>query len=433
MKATSFCGYYVDGDRERLPYEADALINQLSHYAVDAEYSIARRTMQYLIYHPTWPTEWSLQNTMLAWNDYLYTGDLSFIQKYYSELQKKIIIPLEGSNGLISTKTNLQTPEFLHSIHIEKDFDGKHGLKDIVDWPVRSNYIGTEKQYAGEADGFVFSNYNSVINAYYYHDLLLMQKIATVLHKTVDALFYETKAAHVYKSYQQIFRDSATGLIKDGDTTNHSSLHANMFALAFGLIRKADTKNVVQFIKSRRMACSVYGAQFLLESLFDSGQDAYAVDLLGSTSQRSWYNMIKAGSTITMEAWDTLYKPNLDLNHAWGAVPANIIVRKLMGVVPISPGGDTIQIKPMLGNLKFAKLTTTLATGTVFVSYQKNSMQDQVEIHIPGATVANIILPCHLKFTHVFMNGKLLSVQPNQEGYFELKNIESGNYSIVIK
>ncbi|NDD49049.1 MAG: hypothetical protein EBZ28_04215, partial [Alphaproteobacteria bacterium] len=24
MKATSFCGYYVDGDRERIPYEADA-------------------------------------------------------------------------------------------------------------------------------------------------------------------------------------------------------------------------------------------------------------------------------------------------------------------------------------------------------------------------------------------------------------------------
>jgi hypothetical protein len=31
---------YVDGDRERIPYEADAYINMLSHYAVDSEYSI---------------------------------------------------------------------------------------------------------------------------------------------------------------------------------------------------------------------------------------------------------------------------------------------------------------------------------------------------------------------------------------------------------
>jgi len=44
MKATSFCGLYIDGDRERIPYEGDALINQLSHYAVDDEYSLARRT-----------------------------------------------------------------------------------------------------------------------------------------------------------------------------------------------------------------------------------------------------------------------------------------------------------------------------------------------------------------------------------------------------
>ncbi len=80
IKATSFTGYYVDGDRERIPYEADALINQLSHYAVDAEYSMARRSMVYMLYHPTWPTEWSLQNVLLAWNDYLYTGDDAFIK-----------------------------------------------------------------------------------------------------------------------------------------------------------------------------------------------------------------------------------------------------------------------------------------------------------------------------------------------------------------
>jgi len=42
IKATSFAGIYVDGDRERIPYEADALINQLCHYSVDREFSIAQ-------------------------------------------------------------------------------------------------------------------------------------------------------------------------------------------------------------------------------------------------------------------------------------------------------------------------------------------------------------------------------------------------------
>lgn len=71
VKATSFTGFYVDGDRERIPYEADALIDQLSHYSTDAEFNMAKRSLNYLIFHPTWPTEWSLQNVLIAWNDYL--------------------------------------------------------------------------------------------------------------------------------------------------------------------------------------------------------------------------------------------------------------------------------------------------------------------------------------------------------------------------
>ena len=42
QKATPFLGVYADGNRERMPYEADANIQQMSHFAVDREYSIGR-------------------------------------------------------------------------------------------------------------------------------------------------------------------------------------------------------------------------------------------------------------------------------------------------------------------------------------------------------------------------------------------------------
>ncbi len=35
IKATTFADIYIDGDRERRPYEADAYIQQLGHYAID--------------------------------------------------------------------------------------------------------------------------------------------------------------------------------------------------------------------------------------------------------------------------------------------------------------------------------------------------------------------------------------------------------------
>ncbi len=71
IKATSFCGIYVDGDRERIPYEADAYINQLAHYGTDLEFSMARYSVDYLMEWPTWPTEWIMQSILMLWYDYM--------------------------------------------------------------------------------------------------------------------------------------------------------------------------------------------------------------------------------------------------------------------------------------------------------------------------------------------------------------------------
>ena len=432
MKATSFAGYYVDGDRERLPYEADALINQLSHYAVDAEYSLARRTMAYLLFHPTWPTEWSLQNILLAWNDYLYTGDDRFIRNYYPELQKKMLMPLAASNGLISTTAKFQDDDFLRSIHINKIFDGKRGLKDIVDWPQRGNYIGPEKEYGGETDGFVFTDYNAVVNAFYYRTLVLMQRIALAIGKESDAAHYLAKAKEHYRSFQQVFRDPATGLIRDGDTTAHTSLHANMFALAFGLIPHQDIPAVTSFIKSRKMACSVYGSQFLLDALYEAGEQDYALSLLTATTERSWYHMIRLGSTVSLEAWDKAYKPNLDWNHAWGAAPANIIVRRLMGVTPLTPGSDTLRIQPQVGPLRFARLRTRTIKGEVSVAFQRNKGTEQYDVSIPGSTSAELMIPVTSENKKLLLNGKAVS-PAIVKGYYRFPILASGKYQILLQ
>lgn len=49
IKATTFAGVYVDGDRERIPYEADAYINQLGHYYTDREFALAWHSHEYLL------------------------------------------------------------------------------------------------------------------------------------------------------------------------------------------------------------------------------------------------------------------------------------------------------------------------------------------------------------------------------------------------
>jgi hypothetical protein len=141
------------------------------------------------------------------------------------------------------------------------------------------------------------------------------------------------------------------------------------------------------------MACSVYGAQFLMDGLYNAGEADYALELLASKAKRSWYNMIRVGSTISLEAWDYEYKVNLDWNHAWGAAPANVIPRGLWGIKPKTPGFGVTTIKPQMSKLKNSEIEVPTVRGTIKAKYTYNGARLQTyEIEIPGNMVAEFSL-----------------------------------------
>lgn len=406
VKATSFTGFYVDGDRERIPYEADALIDQLSHYSTDAEFNMAKRTLNYLIFHPTWPTEWSLQNVLIAWNDYLYSGDSRLVRRLYPELKSKLLTGLAREDGLISTRTGKQTPELLKSIHFS-GFNSSSKLEDIVDWP-----------QPGETDGFVYRDYNAVVNAFYYEDLKLMHKLSLSLGFGGDAARYEAMAEKVKRSFIDVFVDKASGLVVDGEGTKHSSLHANMFALAFGLVPEGDLSRVLAFVHSRGMACSVYGAQYLLEGLYEADDPDYAIRLITSRGVRGWFNMLWEGATMTMEAWGQECKPNQDWNHAWGTAPANYIVRDLMGVQPVAAGFRTVRIRPQPGKLAHASLDYLTVRGRMKVSFSNGVGRFGLTVELPGNMEGDVYMPLEPGDGPVTMDGR--KVDAVRDGNFWL-------------
>ena len=421
IEATSFAGVYLDGDRERIPYEGDALLNQLSHYAVDREYTLARFSLEYMIFHPTWPTEWNLRIVQMAWYDYLYTGDPRSIAKYYDDLKAKSLIALAEDNGLISTLKGKLTPEVLDSIH----FKGSN-FRDIVDWP-HSGLAGNENEESGETDGYVFNDFNAVVNAYHYFALNSMKKFAELLGKQEDEEFFAAQIEKVRKSYQEVFFDPTRGVYKDGDATDHASLHANMFALAFGLTPEEHIDSVTKFVESRGVACSVYGAQFLLDATYQGNNADYGLAIMTAEGLRGWLNMLKAGSTISMEAWDDRYKPNQDWNHAWGAAPANIIPRKLVGVEPTSPGCATIQIKPQVASLKNVEAIVPTIRGPIEVKVdQRETNRFLLTVNVPGNIQAVVYLPAVSDDDVLSVDGNRVANAEREGAYWKLSDIGSG-------
>lgn len=426
VKANTFNGDYAASQRERMMYEADAYIHQLGHYATDREFMTARYSLENMIYHATWPTEWISHSIMMVWMDYLHTGDIDVIKKNYKEIQPKLMMALTMPNGLISTRTGLVTEEFCRSIHYKGN-----ALKDIVDWPWGSMSTALK---GGETDDYQFEDYNTVVNAFHYHTLLLMEKMARAIGEKGDAQVYAKRKKDFYKKFQQAFFDEKRGVYVDGIGTEHASLHANLYPLAFGLVPEKQKASVLEYIKTKDMACGVYSANYLLEGLFDAGEADYAMKLLTSESDRSWYNMLRVGATMTTEAWDNKYKSNNGWSHAWSSSPAHILPRKVMGIEPVEPGFRRISIRPRPAGLSWAEAKLPTIRGAVISKFTVSPDMFNLSVSIPANMLADVYLPLpgETKDYRLLCDGAPVKKAKVENGYIRIPDIASGRHTFEL-
>jgi len=183
LQATPFLGVYVDGERQRIPYEGDAYIRMLGHYAVGREFAVQRSTHEFLLRNPTWPTEWQMHSLFMAWEDYMATGNSESLVRNYGLPARKTLVGLARSDGLISTTSGRQDKAFLAAIALASG-----ELRDLVDWPplLAAGVVGLDP-VPGETDSFVFTDYNAVVNTFHYRALRTMADIARALDRDADA------------------------------------------------------------------------------------------------------------------------------------------------------------------------------------------------------------------------------------------------------
>ncbi|KAF3902863.1 hypothetical protein AA313_de0207895 [Arthrobotrys entomopaga] len=368
MRATTAFACYIDGNRERVPYEADAYINFQSHMVCDANPAVGRYTIEFLLANPTWPTEWSYHMPMLANAEYWVTGSTTVCNNNYDALKAKLLMnKARASDGLINSV-------------------------GIIDWPAgERDSFGLLPDGTTDPSSQIGPAVNAVVNAFYYNALNKMAEIAAATNRPSDVTLFQNTAQRVYTSYNAVFFDNATGKYIDGEGSTHSSLHANMFPLAFDLVPPQYQSQVADFVQSRGMACSPYGAQYLLEGLFKANRAAYVLSLItNSATKRSWNNFLANNSTMTWEAWDIQYKPNLTWNHAWSGAPAYIIARYVMGVSPLTPGFTKIMVSPQLGSLTSVSGAVATVRGSVTVTYSNGKLDVTVP---PGTEALKVIVP----------------------------------------
>ena len=148
----------------------------------------------------------------------------------------------------------------------------------------------------------------------------------------------------------------------------------------------------------------------MLEALFANEAGAKALELITAEGDRSWKHMLDSGTTITWEAWDQKYKPNQDWNHAWGASPANLLPRFVLGVQPLCAGWKCAVIRPNPGKLSAASGKVPTPRGPVMVDW-KNAGTFQISVTLPDGMSARFELPASAESRGVYVDGKPAKAQ----------------------
>ena len=347
-------------------------------------------------------TEWTVLPLIMARDDALHTGDLSFVRAHYDGLVASAL------GGLIDPTVGLVRSDEV-----------------LIDWP------------PGQRDSYVLSVFNSVANAFAYRGLRALVEIAGWLDRPADAAKHAVTAAALK---QVINRKMWNGTaFCDGICSNvsHTAFHSTMYLLAFGAVDDAHRPAAWQYLRRRidppfgrsppgappppppppraslspssrsawpppppagarlGMPCSSYAAQFALEALYvgnEADHGASALQVLTSDAKHTWRHMMARGATATMEAWDTDEKPNLTWSHVWSASPGFLIPWLLFGLRCLTPGCSELRVQPAVGSLREASYTLPTVKGPVEVRVTQDALHASTAAEGSHVEVA-LVLP----------------------------------------
>jgi len=403
---TSF-GIFIDGNRERKPYGADAYLSQLAQLSLINDPRMSYVTIDYLLKNPSSILEWSFFTIEMVKEQYLNFGDKIFLRKNYDELKNRLFL------DKINSKSLLDVTDSLGNYHLEIK---NEILKPIIDWPpierkdfelrqqsffefIKINFEIWYRKFRkltfyiysldylqsyhelkidylkNEKLNEIYPN-NFVVNAYLLNSVNSMRYISKELDLKNDYIFYDCFYKNLKQSLKNNFYNQKSNFFWDTDLKNSSSFHSNLFGVLFNVVESDNKKIIKKHLISDLSKPSVFISHFFLKMLYQNNFDDIALLYLKSHSERSWSSMINNGLTMTSEVWQEDTKKDMDYSHAWGSSPTYHIIRNIVGLNPVDPFYDKIIISPKPGNLESfsSKVVTPKGIFKIEYIFNKNNI-----------------------------------------------------------
>ncbi len=336
-------------------------------------------------------TPWGSAYIIIPWYMYLYYSDVEILKVHYQGMKKYI--------NYLSTKTDQQ------GLIVENE---------LGEWvPPTPTEI---------PPSFVSS-------AYYYYDLTLMRKMASILGKESDATSFNEIAELTKSAFNQKYYNAETHSYSIGRQG------ANVFPLAFDLVPKNQIEMVfetlVQHIEvdtKGHFDTGMMGTPYVLEVLTKYGRADLSYTLMNRRDFPSFGYNIEQGATTLWETWtgkDSHSHPMFGSVSAW-------FYQGLAGIVPDpeNPGFKHVIIKPnIINELDFVNTTYPSVYGDIQSNWKLNDGTLKLRIVIPPNTTASVFIP-GIDVKEIGANNPNAKFITNEQGLAHYE-ISSGAYTFI--
>lgn len=394
---------YLMGNSIHYNYDIYQLYKQLVYDLIDAQYAqgfvpdIAPELVVFADGFLDSP-EWGSSAVILPWLLYTWYGDKDIVQQSYPMMKKYVAyLETKADNHILS-----------------------HGLGDWFDYG--PNEPG-EAQLTPKA---------VTATSIYYYDVMLLSKMADVLHNSNDAAQLGHQAAAIKDAFNKKFFNATTKVYATGSQTSMA------MPLTVGLVDEANKKAVLQnlvdsiYAGNKALTAGDIGFHFLVKALDDGGASQLIFDMNNRDDVPGYGFQLKKGATALTESWPAL--ENVSNNHL---MLGHIMEWFYSGLAGISQEENSIafkhvKIRPQpVGDITSARGSFHSPYGWITNDWKKSDKLFSLHVQIPVNSKATLYVPVTASST-IFLNGKRIDSATLKDGTAIIET-GSGEYDVEVK
>jgi alpha-L-rhamnosidase len=253
---------------------------------------------------------------------------------------------------------------------------------------------------------------------YYYHDVLILARLAGVLGRGEDAQQYARLAASIKSSFNDVFLgETQYAAIRVSPVDTYPNQTSNALPLYLDMVpedRKA--KVVASLLQSvvrqqdYHVDTGILGTRYILDVLTEAGEVEAAYRMATHKSYPGWGYMIAEDATTLWERWEKLtgHAMNSQNHIMLGSVDA-WFYRVLAGLSPLLPGWKAVRVRPhVAGDLTAVEARLVTVQGRVGAAWKRSGEEFSLEIEIPVGATGEVHIPLLWHGSRIFESGKVL-------------------------